>query len=760
MGYSIKLDKSDKNNDFSNVVKIYKEESRERHSNIKILGKGSTLSLESDCVNLSICSEEGNHICVDPSSIISSNIERLMILGLPGSGKTTLLNRLMYEYCSEYSNYLPVFFRIVSFCTQCSLQDMSIFDFLFDVIEANSGKNVAGIICEDTSFCRKNTVLLMDGLDEINASDYEMFLKKLQVFMIKYPYCKIIISSRVSHFKPNDFNMFSIYILRELDVRDIEEYINKNCPDQYKRSVTNIITSDDRLLEMAKTPFLLAMMCLNPEALGKKAKQRALLYESCTKYLLKERDWQQGRHKETPEKVKELEEALQIIAVRFFKLDNNDAFPVEDVLFYVKRHLKSNTDAKEILDSICSNSGLLQLSGSYYYFVHRSIWEYFVAQAMRHESTENLLSKANILSWEEPIRMYVGLMQNEHIDSIIKGIWERNKTLALRCMHELPDFPVSILENIYLSIDKNEKLSLINSLRSTVKFCRCEMEAKRMVLDTVSAIAKVEKDCEVIFSLVSLLEERTEAECHSLVSEILDLANAEKRREKYINENGLYFVKLNGGAFMMGSDNTPDPSDKPEHEVNLNPFEISSTLVTNKIYYDQFPFACDGRDSYSYEDNHPVNNVTWFEAYIFARWLNCDLPTEAEWEYACRSGGEDDANLFNPDLIDDYAWYGFNSDNKPHHVATKRPNSFGIYDMLGNLREWCKDWYDKDYYAQCKNANVVHDPEGPQSGTLKVLRGGCFEWSKLILTPTYRNFNVPNYRNFVNGFRLVYKGSK
>ena len=441
----------------------------------------------------------------------------------------------------------------------------------------------------------------------------------------------------------------------------------------------------------------------------------------------------------------------------------NDQFPSDEARFFISQQLQKPFGDESILEIIKNKSGLLQSANGMYSFVHRSIWEYYVALGMLEmEPLENLLQMANVPTWEEPIRMYVGLSSRDNIRNTIIGLWKRNKALTLRALHELKEFPIDILNELYAQLEQSERVNLVHTLEEDAYSMENDSYRKRMLIDTVSAVYKSECDSEVIFNYISLLEKAAYPECMALVDEILDMEHAKERREKYLNGNyGFYLIEVSGGVFMQGSSdpNPKDPREAPAHNVQLSPFKMSKNLITNSMFYDEFPFIDPERKKqlspYSNQPLQPANNINWYEAYVFARWIGCSLPTEAQWEYCCRSGGKDDLYFKDPNNINAYSWYGLNSDNRTHIVGEKPENTFGFCDMLGNLREWCLDWHQDDYYKTCPIFEPSVDPVGPEKGESKVLRGGCFDWAITNLRPTYRNFNRPNVNYYVNGFRVV-----
>lgn len=749
----------------------YLQTVQREHGFLRALGQGSSVPIDEIFLPLCLRSQDdelGRSRCFLADEILIGPQRTNVVLGIPGSGKSTLLKFLAFRSCKSTPRFFPVYFRIADLMSTAD----PVLNFITQLIKGKIGKSAGDIISSHDTFCRSGFIVLMDGLDEISEVDYREFRKRLSSFRVSNPDAKIVITSRYAGFNKDAFADFALFSIEELTEKDVETYVWNVCPEDMKSQVWNTIRADSRLLELSKTPFLLAMICASPEAIGTRATQRATLFESCTRYLLKQRDWEEegpGRHIEAETIVPVMENALRSIAVRFFKLDVKDPFPEEEILFTIRSSptIGSTLPAAEILERILRNTGLLQRTGSSLYFIHRSIWEYFVAQGMREEPLENLLARANHPSWEEPIRLFVGLSPERELGAILKGLWQWNKGLALRAMMELVLFPQSILTELISSLDKPERLRVVLQLRENVQLSRTALEARRMLVDTLSSLFRVEKDCEVIFESISLLEGYGTSnecpECKQLIDRLLDLPNAIRRLRKYTmsSEFRLEFVRISGGEFDMGTDElSRTPDEKPRHRVRLDPYYITRFQVTNRLYYESFPFAVDRRDVRSNSPEQPVISVTWYEAAIFARWLGCDLPTEAEWEYACRAGGNDDADLFLQQRIPDYAWYAANSNNRTHEVGLLKANSLGLHDMIGNVREWCNDWFSENYYQESKQQGTITNPRGPIHGTRKVLRGGCFDWNVANLLPTYRNYNPPANVYPVNGFRLVFRGKE
>ena len=243
-------------------------------------------------------------------------------------------------------------------------------------------------------------------------------------------------------------------------------------------------------------------------------------------------------------------------------------------------------------------------------------------------------------------------------------------------------------------------------------------------------------------------------------------------------------ILVEGGTFVMGNDYSINQDESPEHKVTLSSFYIGKYEVT----FEEFDRFCVSTgwekpdDAMLGRGKNPVMNISWESAVMFCNWLSrmegydkcytirrdslatsvmCNfsangyrLPTEAEWEFAARGGNLSKGYAFsgsnNPDEV---AWYYANSLGRPQIVGTKKPNELGIHDMSGNVREWCWDLYEKDYYRKAPESN----PTGPTSGVRRVYRGGAWNFKLDFLRLTGREFMGPS-KNYGNvGFRVVRK---
>ncbi len=286
----------------------------------------------------------------------------------------------------------------------------------------------------------------------------------------------------------------------------------------------------------------------------------------------------------------------------------------------------------------------------------------------------------------------------------------------------------------------------------------------------------------VLVGLDTEPEPLTESKPELPLEELRDIPDAEMTAslsETKLNEP-LDMGEVPGGTFLMGSresDRDALDDEKPQHEVMLSAFCISRYPITRQLYRDIVGSSPAQWDRDSDDEQLPANYVNWSDAVQFCNALSVRvglspcyridgndvewdreadgyrLPTEAEWEYACRAGtntkwffGDDSREL------GDYAWFRGNSENRVHPVGEKKPNAWRLYDMSGNVWEWCWDWF-AEYSSQ--RIRALSDPTRPKKSSSRVWCGGSCNDSPRSLRSASRRWSNPERRNAIIGFRCV-----
>ena len=225
-------------------------------------------------------------------------------------------------------------------------------------------------------------------------------------------------------------------------------------------------------------------------------------------------------------------------------------------------------------------------------------------------------------------------------------------------------------------------------------------------------------------------------------------------------------IWVEGGRFDMGSPAGVGYNDeRPQHKVTLDGYWIAETEVTQGLWRAVMGTEEGWTQGYGYGTNYPAYYVSYAEAKDFCNKLNeltdnkygFRLPTEAEWEYAARGANKSNGYTYSgSNTPDNVAWYSVNNNSKTHVVKTKAANELGIYDMSGNVWEWCSDWYGSSYYGVSGNQ---HNPKGPSTGDDRVLRGGGWNTYAEYCRVASRNYLNPYFSIFNIGFRLAVSSS-
>jgi formylglycine-generating enzyme required for sulfatase activity len=236
----------------------------------------------------------------------------------------------------------------------------------------------------------------------------------------------------------------------------------------------------------------------------------------------------------------------------------------------------------------------------------------------------------------------------------------------------------------------------------------------------------------------------------------------------FTNVIGQVFVKIPKGTFQMGSpdDELCRDDDETQHEVTLTQdFYMMTTEVTQGQWEAVMGMGSNPSHFDSCGDDCPVEQVSWDEAQSFINALNdledspvtYSLPTEAQWEYAARAGtktafhtGSNPSDCIIDANLAEIGWYDYNSSDQTKPVASKQPNAWGLYDMSGNVNEWCQDWYDDTYPV-----GPVTDPTGPDSGSYRVYRGGSYYEKAEECRSANRSNGDQDIESKQIGFRLL-----
>ena len=809
----------------------------------------------------------------------------IVILGLPGGGKSTLIKELLFNsICGVSENkIIPIYLELkndfVDFFSEMKIEEsigLKIENYARKRFNNLTSKGDIGTrffdeIDSNDDWEERRYLLFCDGLDEISTSDYQAFNTLVNDIAKKAPFVRFIISSRYAGFKSEHYSSdhFRQYSLLSFNKEQAKKYVQKffqlfESTDAHRLNAILHKIDNGSFSEIISNPIMLTLMCIVDDL--QTINDRASLFEKAIHTILIEHSRIEKAQNEA-----EMMTFLKTIAVCFYKQDKLENFERGELDFFAQKIL-TDKETKENYLRCGLFDGSIDINAAHddkdcFKFYHRTIWEYLVAQGMIDRPEYELYERANMKGWSVPIRMWVLLFIKKNTEGKIKEmfheLWRRNKALTLECLCEY-EKSKEILQELYTGMDKRQKLRLIAILRDTyIDAPDYKVQAVDMVVKALTLIHENEsqygKDCEVIYEYLSFLEEFSNEQMFSdLYDEILDFRdNHLEKRLNLLASKGLHFLEIKAGKYEMGRDKfaipvnedskrfvSIDEEETPKHKVKLTQdFYMSQTLITNEMYFlCGFPFASDKHgfnerdnrfnNSYSPLKGDPVNYITWYEAMVFAKWLKCTLPSEAEWEYACRGYGKDTTNDDELCIVQEQnklrsyleqknekglmrAHYSHSGNttlprsiyqvNDVYTISADDPrrNHLGLIDMLGNLREWCLDWFGEDYYKKCNvgfyktfhediadketityyfdNNDVPHvwngkeniqcdlftfDREGycvdPIKKTVEIteskcLRGGCFDWNVTNLRPTYRNHNPATNVYKVNGFRIIKK---
>jgi len=347
---------------------------------------------------------------------------------------------------------------------------------------------------------------------------------------------------------------------------------------------------------------------------------------------------------------------------------------------------------------------------------------------------------------------------------------------------------------------ESQKYERVRQILEQVPLPLVDEQLRQQYVDAGEALTEVDS---LIREIRNAISTKQYSQLLSCVQRYLELKandpeaqNLQRKIEKLTTittANGTKLRRIPGGRFYMGSHDSDvylRNNEHPQHRVIIpSNFFIGVYPVTQKQFQELMQF---NPSLASENEDCPADGVTWFSAVEFCNKMSeaeslqpyyslkavrrrangsieyanvsvldgdgFRLPTEAEWEYACRAGSITPW-CFGDQVLDvgEYAWYYDNSSMESHPVGQRKPNAWGLFDMHGNVMEWCYDWYNELHYQQC--AEEEESPTGPAEGTAKVLRGGAWQFGAEATRSAYRNNSAPDAVAGVIGFRICRNAS-
>jgi formylglycine-generating enzyme required for sulfatase activity len=526
-----------------------------------------------------------------------------------------------------------------------------------------------------------------------------------------------------------------------------------------------------RVFELTRNPLLLTNICLVHRHRGALPRKRARLYEECIDVLLEH--WREAKGLKVGVSAEDGRRALQPAALWMHSEEGRTRAKGTELAPHIEPVLKavdwSEGTAQDFLRTIRDESGLLTgWDQEHYGFMHLGFQEYLAAREIRSRAFNDpgvlreLAAHFGESWWEEVSLLLLALDDPSLFVPYMREVVKQPAFASLsdlveKCLDDAAETSVEPFKEL-LEIELCSHRGMLERLKEFFK--KIEPLGDRGLWERQLACLRVLEhlDSTVIGALESRLAKHPSPEIHKWIQERaiqagLDVITADR--------GGYELVKIQGGVFLMGSPESEDGRydfEEPLHEVHVPGFYMGRSPVTNEEYGVFLNKNSDMREPEYWADRRfnqprqPVVGVSWEDAEQYAAWAGLRLPTEAEWEYACRANTLTRYYTGNQkNDLDRAGWYGENSDGRLHPVGEKEPNGFGLYDMHGNVYEWVEDDLHTNYNGAPTDGRAwINKPRG----SLRVLRGGSWDFGAQNCRSAFRDFDSPDYRNYSLGFRL------
>jgi formylglycine-generating enzyme required for sulfatase activity len=715
----------------------------------------------------------------------------VLLLGDPGAGKTTGARQFCWRVLKETdlpkaiglpAGTLPVFLRLRGLTQHHLAKGLPAF--ITDSVSAPSLPPDLANPGPDL-LARRGVLWVFDGLDEVvNENARVRVCKWIKEALADRPDDFFLVTSRYQGYQGRvdlgpAFCQFHVKPLNQQQVTEfVDHWYRAVCRRIHGagaateeraagliRSLMELLKQPEyrigRLRELPANPLMLTILSVVHHQDHNLPRRRADLYAKCVRVLVEHwrkemRDLQQvsGFDPEAAEGV------LSSVAWWLHEKEDRTSQTLEELCPVATQALADlapgaglGRDGVEFIRRMRDESGILTMwSAGQCGFLHLTFQEYLAGlHAAREGLAEALVQHIGKSWWREVILVALAIGSRDFAQKFFTALVRtdgvtREGTFVDQCLDEaryavLEPFIAALREK---GAKPKRQLDILRRLRQSdhpdlLAVCR---ELARAAHPELSALARE------VLQRAGIKIKRPAIEVAGAPLELrVDPAT------------GIAFVRIPTGEFDMGAARSQWDDERPVHRVRISKsFLLGKYPVTNQEY-ERFLKKAERKTLPDYWNDRnfnqrlqPVVGVSWDDAQAFCKWAGCRLPTEAEWEYACRAGSQKNYCFGDSKArLEEYAWYSKNSGGKTQPVGQKKPNQWGLYDMHGNVWEWCQDWFGQ----YCRGS--VTDPTGPEKSNSRVLRGGS--WIRdypANLRSAYRNGNSPDRCSNGIGFRCVW----
>lgn len=712
----------------------------------------------------------------------------VILLGEPGSGKTTGARQLVWRLSSGQSRpedlglpagVIPVFLRFRNLSRDALDERNGLHVFLEE--EARCDEAPAGYEMPGTDLWNRGRLLwVLDGLDEvIDPSARKKVSGWISRALTHRPDDWFVVTCRFQGYYREGVPLgpnFVEFHVRPLEKPQVDRFVrdwfgaaHRKLQGPGKQAETRAKADSSQLLdiltrpayqtghmrELCTNPLLLTILCIVFHEERKLPMARAELYAHCVRVLLEywRRDLYESQTGLKPYDAEAAQSVLAGVAWWMHAEQDRTAAPLDELarvaevgLAEVSPSSGLGLDGRAFLERMRDEAGILAMDreGRCGY-LHLSFQEYLAAEHAAREGKAKELASRAVDSWWREVALLSLRRSRPFCEEFFKemlhaGIAENYPELVDRCLQESLYFvPGPFVYVLNRSKRKHRVAAVLRLLR-----------------DRAVQVPDLERICH---RLADSDDEATRGFTREILNRLGATPKAAVRGgDVFVDERtGITFVAIPGGEFRMGS-LLGRIHEQPVHRVTISRDYLLGKYPVTNAQYERFLKDIgdsvrepEGRGNRRFnQPDQPVVGVSWDDARAFCEWADARLPTEAEWEYACRAGNATEYSFGDDaEKLGEYGWFEANSGGQTQPVGAKKPSPWGVHDMHGNIWEWCHDWYGP------YSSEEATDPTEASDALSRVLRGGCWRFGAGSCRSACRNGGEPVRRIDTTGFRVA-----